>query len=238
MRAPAAPPAPRLPADGLAVHALSHRFGRAAAVLEGVSLHLARGEVIGLVGASGAGKSTLARCIAGLLAPAAGRIVLDGKALGLPRTRAQRQAVQYVWQEPQAALDPRWSVLRSAEEPLAGFGLARGAAATERAAAMLGLLGISRAAAGRRPHELSGGQCQRVVLARALLAQPSVLLLDEPFSALDTVTTAALMREFEALLRDRPLAVLFVSHDRAAVRRLAHRTLCLHEGRVRPATAL
>lgn len=218
--------------QGLQVDALSHRFGRRAPVLDGVSLQLPRGEVVGLIGASGTGKSTLARCIAGLLAPSAGQLTLDGRPLGMPRLREQRRAVQYVWQEPQGALDPRWSVLRSAMEPLEGFGLARGREALERASTVLASLGLSTAAVQRRPHELSGGQCQRAVLARALLAQPSVLLLDEPFSALDTVTTAALMRELEALLHDRPMSVLFVSHDRAAVRRLTRRTLRLHEGRL------
>lgn len=222
--------------QGLMVDRLSHRFGHHAPVLDRVSLHLAPGEVLGLVGASGAGKSTLARCIAGLLAPSAGRVALDGRALGPRRTRDQRRAVQYVWQEPQAALDPRWSILRSALEPLEGFGLASGAEATERASAMLGRLGLAVAATQRRPHGLSGGQCQRAVLARALLAQPSVLLLDEPLSALDTVTTAALMRELEALLEGQPLCVLFVSHDRAAVRRLARRTLRLHGGRLEAAS--
>jgi ABC-type glutathione transport system ATPase component len=223
---------PAAPFQGLEVEALSQRFGRAARVLDGVSLKLPRGKVVGLIGASGTGKSTLARCIAGLLAPAAGRLALDGRPLGMPRTREQRRAVQYVWQEPQAALDPRWSVLRSALEPLEGFGLAHGAEALERASAMLGSLGLSAAAVQRRPHELSGGQCQRAVLARALLARPSVLLLDEPFSALDTVTTAALMRELATWLDDRPMSVLFVSHDQAAVRRLAQRTLRLRQGRL------
>jgi len=230
--------APSAPTLGLAVDALSHRFDGGAPVLEGVSLRLPPGEVLGLVGPSGTGKSTLARCIAGLLKPSAGQLTLDGSPLGPRRTREQRRAVQYVWQEPQAALNPRWSVLRSALEPLEGFQLAQGAEATQQASAMLGRLGLSGAAIQRRPHELSGGQCQRAVLARALLATPSVLLLDEPFSALDTVTTAALMRELDSLFGDLPMSVLFVSHDRAAVRRLAHRTLRLHQGQLHPASRL
>jgi len=227
----AAPP-PLLQADRL-----SHRWGSAPPVLDGLSLELAEGVVTGLLGASGSGKSTLARCLAGLLEPVAGVVRWRGSALPARRTRAQRRAIQYVWQEPLAALSPWQSVLASACEPLEGYGLAPAPARAAVATRMLERLGLRSACLRRRPHELSGGQCQRVALARALLAQPQVLLLDEPFSALDTVTTAALLDDLGGLLAEHRLAVLLISHDRAVVHRLADTVHRLEGGRLRAAAA-
>jgi peptide/nickel transport system ATP-binding protein len=211
---------------------LTKSYNGSEAVLDGVSVTLVAGEVLGLVGATGAGKSTLARCIAGIERADNGEIRLDGVALATVRTRLQQRRIQYVWQEPHLALSPYRSVLQAVIEPLEGFDLARASDMADRAAQWLGCMGLDSAAMRRRPDGLSGGQCQRVVLARALAAEPDVLLLDEPFSALDTVTTAALMRLLEQSLATRPLAVLFVSHDERAVKRLASRTIRLSAGRM------
>ena len=216
---------------------LSHRWGaQQPPVLDRVGLDLHEGEVVGLLGRSGSGKSTLARCLAGLLQPGSGGLSLNGQALTAARTLAQRRAIQYVWQEPQCALNPYRSALASAAEPLEGFGLASRLERPQRAAQMLQRLGLTQADMQRLPHQLSGGQCQRVVLARALLAEPQVLLLDEPFSALDSVTTAALLQDLGAVLAEHRLAVLLVSHDRALVRHLAQRVLVLEQGRLRDIT--
>jgi ABC-type dipeptide/oligopeptide/nickel transport system ATPase subunit len=201
-------------------------------VLDGASLELHAGEVLGLVGASGAGKSTLARCIAGIEQADSGDVRLDGERLGATRTRPQKQRIQYIWQEAHMALSPLRSALQAVVEPLEGFSLAPAQDRAAQAAHWLGRMGLGSATMQRRPDGLSGGQCQRAVIARALAAEPEVLLLDEPFSALDTVTTVALMRLLQSVLSTRPMAVLFVSHDRQAVRRLASRALCLAAGRL------
>jgi peptide/nickel transport system ATP-binding protein len=216
----------------LRVHGLRKGFsGGARPVLDGASLSIDAGEVVGLVGTSGGGKSTLARCIAGLLAPDAGSIVLGDEPLGPRRSRSQRRRVQYVWQEPTLALSPWRSALQSVIEPLEGFAIGLPQERAARAAQALAVLGIDAATAARRPQALSGGQNQRVTLARALVAEPEVLLLDEPFSALDLVTTVALIDELAAAWKRRPCAVLLVSHDREACARLATRVLRLDAGR-------
>ena len=213
---------------------LSHRWGpQQPPVLDCVGLDLHQGEVVGLVGRSGSGKSTLARCLAGLLQPSSASLSLNGQVLTAARTLPQRRAIQYVWQEPQCALSPYRSAMASAAEPLEGFGLADRLERPQRAAQMLQGMGLTRSDMQRLPHQLSGGQCQRVVLARALLAEPQVLLLDEPFSALDSVTTAALLQDLSQVLTEHRLAVLLVSHDRALVRRLAQRVLVLEQGQLR-----
>jgi ABC-type dipeptide/oligopeptide/nickel transport system ATPase subunit len=221
----------------LAVEALSHSYGHGAPVLDGVSLHIAAGEVVGLLGRSGCGKSTLARCLAGMQTPTAGTVRLNGKALGARRSRAERRAIQYVWQEPQLALSPYCTVLASAAEPLEVLAEMPVQARESTAARMLEHLGLPGDALGRRPHQLSGGQCQRVVLARALLAEPEVLLLDEPFSALDTVATVALLEDLRRVLAPQHMAVLLVSHHEALARSLATRVMRLEGGALQSVTA-
>jgi ABC-type dipeptide/oligopeptide/nickel transport system ATPase subunit len=214
----------------LAVDRLVKTYEGGRPVLTGVSISLAVGEVLGLVGASGCGKSTLARCVAGIEPFESGEIRLDGLPLPGRRTQTQRRRIQYVWQEPQLALSPYLTAGQSVAETLEGFDLAPAGARAAVAADWLARMGLSVAEMHRRPDGLSGGQCQRVVLARALAAQPDVLLLDEPFSALDTVNTVALIRLLSGILAGSEMSVLFVSHDRQAVQRLAARTVTLFEG--------
>jgi ABC-type dipeptide/oligopeptide/nickel transport system ATPase subunit len=225
------------PQPVLSAQALRCAYAGQAPVLDGVALQLAPGEVVGLLGRSGSGKSTLARCLAGLQPFDSGELRWRAQVLPSARTRAQRRAIQYVWQEPQLALSPYRSALESALEPLQGFGLGAPGQRRATAAQMLERLGLPASAQQRRPHQLSGGQCQRVVLARALLAQPEVLLLDEPFSALDSVTTLALLDDLPQLLAGAGAAVLLVAHDRSLVRRLAQRVLWLEGGQLKAVSA-
>ena len=225
------------PQPVLSAKALRCAYAGQAPVLDGVALQLAPGEVVGLLGRSGSGKSTLARCLAGLQPFDSGELRWRAQVLPSARTRAQRRAIQYVWQEPQLALSPYRSALESALEPLEGFGLGAPGQQRATAAQMLERLGLPASAQQRRPHQLSGGQCQRVVLARALLAQPEVLLLDEPFSALDSVTTLALLDDLPQLLAGSGAAVLLVAHDRSLVRRLAQRVLWLEGGQLKEVSA-
>lgn len=214
----------------LSIAGLHKRF-RGTAVLSGVDLTIAPGEVVGLIGRSGVGKSTLARLLVGLEVPEAGTIRLAGRCI-VPGRGAARRRIQYLWQDPMQALSPYLSALGAVLETLHGYGIGQPEARPASARALLASLGIDAAMAARKPHALSGGQCQRVALARALAAEPDLLILDEPFSALDTATQVAtvdLLREVHAA---RDIAMLVVSHDLAPLRRMASRIAVLDGGRI------
>ena len=203
--------------------------------VHGVSFAVTAGETLALVGESGAGKSTIARCVVRLEEPDAGRIVFDGQAIGALRggaLRAFRRRVQIVFQDPHGSLNPRMRVGTAVREPLEVHGLARGADADARVAALFGEVGLDPDYRSRYPHELSGGQRQRVGIARALAVGPDLLVLDEPVSALDVSVQAQVL----ALLRDlqarRGLTYLFIAHDLAVVRQMADRVAVLYRGRI------
>jgi len=234
--------APPARADLLVVDDVSVTFrgrGRRGAVhraLDGVSLALGAPETLGIVGESGSGKSTLARCIAGLQAPDGGRIAFGGQPLAPAvrrRTQEQRRGIQLVFQNPDSSLNPRLDVLDTLRAPLERFhGVAR-QESVERAAALLELVRLPRAMLRRRPRELSGGEKQRVAVARALAAEPAVIVCDEITSALDVSVQAAII-ELLLDLRDRlGTSLLFISHDLAVVRAVADRVLVLEQGQVR-----
>ncbi|MEV0620461.1 ATP-binding cassette domain-containing protein [Nonomuraea sp. NPDC050404] len=199
---------------------------RRAPVLKGVSLSAAAGECVAVAGRSGSGKTTLARCVAGLHRPTSGTVTLNGRPL--PRhlpTRARD--VQYVFQDAKASFDPYRSV--SAQVARTAVRL-RGAAPDEaatRARAMLERVGLDEDTAARRPAALSGGELQRAALARALLAEPKVLICDEITSGLDALVQAAILDLLDDLRRDLGLTVLLISHDPDVVTRLADRVLHL-----------
>ncbi len=202
--------------------------------LREVALALAPGEAVGLCGASGAGKSTLARLCLGLERPAAGRVFFAGHDLaGLAgrELRGLRRRFQVVWQDPYLYLNPFQSVARSVAEVLAAHGLAGREERPARVAALLREVGLDPALAGRRPHELSGGQGQRAALARALASGPELLICDEALTGLDTASQARLLRHLVGL-NQKGLALLFISHDRALLRRLGGRVLHLAGGRL------
>jgi len=199
--------------------------------LNGVSLTLAPGETLGIVGESGCGKSTLARVLVRLEEPTQGRVTLDGvdlTALRGRRLRAHRRHIQMVFQDPFSSLDPRQPVGTALDEVLAVHGLRR----PGRVEQLLDLVGLPAEFAQRLPHELSGGQRQRVGIARALAAEPRVLLLDEPVSALDVSVRAEVMNLLAHLRAELGLAQVFISHDMAMVRQISDRVAVMYFGRI------
>ena len=207
------------------------RFGAKRAV-DGVSLRLAEGEALGLVGESGSGKTTVLRLLLRLSPADSGQILLDGADITTGPTAALRRAVQVVFQNPHAALDPRCTVLASVAEPLRLQGGLSRTVLRDRVLGLLNDVGLGEEFLWRYPHEISGGQKQRVCIARALAPRPRALLLDEPTSALD-VSVQAQVIELLAGLRERHgLAYLFVSHNLAVVRLLCDRVAVMRDGRI------
>lgn len=198
--------------------------------VDGVTLTLNKGETLGIVGESGCGKSTFARLLLGLIPADRGAVTLQGQqTLGVSETewRALRRRMQLVYQDAAGALDPRMSVRTQVEEPLHIHGLPLDGA--ERALQAVGLFG---AMADRYPHELSGGQLQRVVIARALALEPEILVLDEPVSALDVSIQAQIVNLLMDLQRDFGLSYVFVSHDLSVVRHISNRVAVMYLGRI------
>ena len=206
--------------------------------LDDVSLQVARGETLGLVGESGCGKSTLARIAMRLLPASEGRVVFDGEDIGtLPRGRLapMRARLQMVFQDPYASLNPRLRIGRALEEPLIVQRRAIPLAPAERRERVAGLLqrvGLPASAAMRHPHEFSGGQRQRIAIARALVLQPQLLVCDEAVSALDVSVRAQVLNLLLELRAELGLAMLFISHDLAVVRHMADRVAVMYLGRV------
>ncbi|MFE2015529.1 ABC transporter ATP-binding protein [Streptomyces sp. NPDC059491] len=229
-----APGAVVLSAEGLR-KTYKGRGRRSFTALDGVSLTLAAGETLGIVGESGSGKSTLARVLAHAHPSDGGRILLDGRDVTRPgraELHAVRRRVQMVFQDPYASLNPRMTVGEIVAEPLRAFGLVPPAERAARVAELLRLVGLDPAAADRHPRSFSGGQRQRVGIARALAPEPSVLICDEPVSALDVSVQAQIVGLLADLQRDLGLALVFIAHDLAVVRQVSHRIAVMHEGRV------
>ena len=218
----------RLPRTGLRGTVPTRR------ALDGVSLTIDAGQCLGLVGESGSGKSTLARAVMGVEPPDAGSVHLLGKDLyALPpaELRRLRRHFQMVFQDPDGSLDPRHTVERIVAEPLF-VEKPSGGQARARVAAALGAVDIAPDMAGRYPHELSGGQRQRVAIARALVTEPSLVVADEPVSALDTSIQAQVLALMLDLKRRLGIAFLLISHDLAVVAHMADRVAVLKEGRI------
>jgi peptide/nickel transport system ATP-binding protein len=205
-------------------------------VLPGLSAEVAKGSVTGLLGPSGSGKSTLLRAIAGLHAPASGEIRLDGAALpalAVKRSRAVRRDLQIVFQNPDSSLNPRQSVAQIVGRSLRLFreDVPRAAEDAE-VRSLLDAVKLPASLLYRYPPDLSGGQRQRVALARAFASRPRVLLCDEVTSALDVSVQATILELIAELSADLGTAVVFVSHDLAVVRSVAHRAIVMQGGQI------
>jgi peptide/nickel transport system ATP-binding protein len=202
--------------------------------VEKVSLHLCRGETLGIVGESGSGKSTLARCMIRLLDPDAGQVFLDGLDIANMKQatlRPLRRRIQMVFQDPFSSLNPRQRIV----DILIAGPRAHGEAAKvarSRATDILHLVGLDPRSMNRFPHEFSGGQRQRIGLARALMLKPEVLIADEPVSALDVTVQAQVLRLLDDVRRQMNLAMLFITHDMRVAAQICHRVMVMRHGQV------
>lgn len=201
--------------------------------VDGVSLSVAPGEALGIVGESGSGKTTLIKMITGLLKPDRGTVLLEGRDVTAPKgetARFLRKRVQLVFQMPQDSFDPRQTLGRGIQEAMVNYGVPKHEAA-RRLPELLARCGLEAACADRYPHQASGGECQRAAIARALAAEPRLLICDEATSSLDVTVQAQVMELLDGLRRDG-MAFLFISHDLALVQQFCDRVLVLHHGRV------
>jgi peptide/nickel transport system ATP-binding protein len=212
-------------------------FGQPAVLkaVDGVSFRLHRGRTLGIVGESGCGKSTTASLTIGLIPPTSGRTLLNGEPIASvadAHWRRQRRDMQMVFQDPLAALDRRISIGRQLMEPMIIHDIGSAAERRGRALNFLSEVGLQPHHFDRYPHELSGGQRQRVVLARALMLNPSVVVCDEPVSALDVSIQAQVLALLEKLQAELNLAYLFISHDLRVVRQISHEVAVMYLGRI------
>ncbi|MER5385867.1 ABC transporter ATP-binding protein [Streptomyces sp. NPDC002688] len=226
-----APERPVLEVKDLDVHYGLRRRRRRA--LHGVSLSLAPGETLGIIGETGSGKSTLARAVLGLVRASAGSVTVDGEDVSAYsgrqwRTLRRRGVIQYVFQDPLRSLDPDLTVEASLAEPLLVRGESRDTAAA-RIRAFLSRVRLSEDLLDRLPGELSGGQRQRVAVARALVTEPRLVILDEPVSALDSANRVQILQILKEL-RDDGVALVFISHDLGSVAGIADRVAVLYQG--------
>ncbi|HEY5832414.1 ABC transporter ATP-binding protein [Streptomyces sp.] len=203
--------------------------------VDGVTFTIAPGEVLGLVGESGCGKSTLARAMLGLTPVDSGRVLFDGtdvaRARGSQR-KELRRSMQLVFQDPFAALDPRMRLGTSLDAPLAQHGLGTREERHRRIVEVLGHVGLDESFLGRRPRECSGGQLQRIVVARALLLRPRLLICDEPTSALDASVRAQILNLLMELKDELDLTLLMISHDLRVVRHVCDRVAVMYLGEI------
>jgi peptide/nickel transport system ATP-binding protein len=204
--------------------------------VSGVSFAIARGETLGLVGESGCGKSSLARAIMLLPKPTAGRIMLNGEeltALDRQSLRRLRSSFQMIFQDPVASLNPIRPVGKSVAEPLRALAEMAETERLQRAGEMLAAVGLDpEQYSGRRPFQLSGGQCQRVSIARALMTGPQLLVCDEPVSSLDVSVQAQIINLLQEVKKRRRLSLLFISHDLAVVKNISDRVAVMYLGRL------
>ena len=228
------PVPPLISIENLKVHfdLGKHRTVKA---VDGVTLGIQQGETLGLVGESGCGKTTLGRAVLRLVEPTAGTIVFRGTDIGRlsgRELRKIRRHMQMIFQDPYAALDPRMTVGQIIAEPLETFRLANGNDKRARIQELMSTVGLSARFINRYPHEFSGGQQQRIGIARALAANPDFIVADEPISALDVSIQAQILNLIERLQRERHLTYMFISHDLRAIRHASDRVAVMYLGKV------
>ncbi|MDR1789218.1 MAG: ATP-binding cassette domain-containing protein [Opitutaceae bacterium] len=235
LNASAPVPQPILQVRGLKTHFpvrkgfLLQRQTAVVRALDGVSLDLHAGEVLGIVGESGCGKSTLARTLMRLTPQTAGEILLDGNPLAPDR---HPRAMQMVFQDPYASLNPRHTVFDTLAEPLAVHRVVPREKIPARVGELLARVGLSPRHVKKYPHEFSGGQRQRVAIARALALEPRILIADEPVSALDVSIQAQLINLFADLVAQRGLALIFISHDLSVVKHISRKIAVMYLGKI------
>lgn len=203
--------------------------------VDGVSLEVKKGEILGIVGESGCGKSTLGRSILRLIEPTEGEIYFDGKdirSLKKEEMRQERSDMQIIFQDPGASLNPRMTVGEIIGEPLDVYGLASGEEKEERIYQLMDIVGINRSYIHRFPHEFSGGQRQRIGIARALAVNPKIIICDEPVSALDVSVRAQVLNLMKELKETLNLTYIFISHDLSVVHHICDRVAVMYLGRI------
>lgn len=229
-------PEPLLSVSDLAVtyehRSVLRRNTAAQLSVDGVSLDVARGDSLAIVGESGCGKSTLARAVVGLVPCLRGGIRLDGELLVGRRTQQQRRAMQLIFQDPYSSLNPRMTVGQTLAEVLKVHQMSEGSAARTRIGELLDLVNLPSDVRQTYPRHLSGGQRQRVSIARALATEPDILIADEPVSALDVSIQAAILNLFSELRSELGLTLVMISHNLAVVRHISDAVAVMFDGRV------
>ena len=221
---------------GVAKHFGSRsKDGTVVKAVDGVDLDIARGETVGIVGESGCGKSTLARLALRLLEPSAGEITFDGAEIthaGTGQLKPVRRRMQAVFQDPLASLNSRMTIAQILAEPFSAHGLKPEGGVAARARALLEDVGLGGVDTSRRPRQFSGGQLQRIAIARALAVEPEIIVADEPTSALDPSIQAQIANLFLQIRRERGIALLIISHDLDVIGHLSDRIVVMYLGQV------
>lgn len=203
--------------------------------VDGVSLELRKGEVLGLVGESGCGKSSLGKALMRLITPTYGQLEVDGRdflSLRGERLRRARPAIQMVFQDPYASLDPRMTIFDTLAEPLRAHHRLSHATLSDKVREVLSLVGLPMAAAKKYPHEFSGGQRQRVAIARALILEPKVIVADEPVSSLDVSVQAQILNLLKEIQTRLGLSMIFISHNLSVVKYISDRIAVMYLGKI------